>query len=162
MDSDSDSDKDNVPRLVFDEANYGIKPWTPKTFAKEKLLDDPRPVPSLSKSNMDEEDINDMEITSLMSRIKRSVDDLVVENTEDPKARKRMLLQKIDRLAGIERKNHASYKVRVGMLKKEKERAVKQCEQMRLEEAVVSKSQQLCRKIKERRMERKKRRHGGS
>lgn len=154
-----------VPVVVFDEAEYGLKKKNVVTKPKETSKR-PSSTPS-SFSNIKtannatknlQDEIADVEISSLLPRIKASVDDIVLESLTG-KERNRFLLKKMEREAGIESKNHASFKVRMGMLKKEKERAKKQAESIRHNEAVIAKSQQLTRKIKERARLRKQKRH---
>lgn len=146
--------------LVFDESKYGIRTKAPQLKGK---VTEKKPQASTTSKTMDQDDLHDMEIGSLMDRIKSSVvDDLVINSTEDGRERQRLQRRQLDRLFGIERKNHASFKVRMGMLRKERERAAKQREQVQQEESVICKSKQLYRKIRERREQRKQKRHSSA
>ena len=148
--------KRKVPVVIFDEANYGIKTKTPEERALRRPLniDTSSNIPTSLSKNVDTETIQDMEIDSLMSRIRKSVDEIAEEGM-DGRQRRKHFVEKAMRLAGVEKKNTHGFKVSMGMMKKQNERAKKQEQMIRETDAVIAKEQRLVRKLQSRRTQRK-------
>jgi hypothetical protein len=105
---------------------------------------------------MDTETIQDMEIDSLMNRIRKSVDEIAEEGM-DGRQRRKHFVEKAMRLTKMEKKNTHGFKVTMGMMKKQKERAKKQEQLIRETDAVIAKEQRLVRKLQGRKNQRKNR-----
>jgi hypothetical protein len=145
-----------VPVVVFNEANYGIKTKTPeeRSLRRPLQIGDSSDVLTLRSKNVDTEAIQDMEIDSLMSRIRKSVDEIAEEGM-DGRQRRKHFVEKAMRLAGVEKKSTHGFKVSMGMLKKQRERAKKQEQMIRETDTVIAKEQRLIRKLQSRKVQRK-------
>lgn len=150
--------KKKVPVVVFDEANYGIRTRTPKerSLPRPAIVDNSNNTPISHSKKVDTETLQDMEIDSLMSRIRKSVDEIAEEGM-DGRQRRKHFVEKAMRLAGVEGKSTHGFKVSMGMMKKQKERAKRQEQMIRETDAVIAKEQRLVRKLQSRKKQRSSR-----
>lgn len=137
-----------APVVVFDERQYGLKRRTESGMEQRHTSASlPGASKAPSKSFADLDVLKDLEISSLMERIQKSVD-RVAEEGMDGRERRKHMQDNFRRLAGVVEKNKAAFKIRMGMLVKAKERARKQKQMIRESDAVVAKAHNLSRKLK--------------